>query len=109
MREWERKHARFVELCDQEAEARAELENYDNAKAAVIAVAMREAEERGHSSAAAQRREADASPEYQQWCTERWAAAKAYHKARLRRTAAEVWFDMVRSEESTRRAEMTYQ
>ena len=52
MREWERKHARFVELCDQEAEARSELENYDNVKATVIAVAMREAEERGHSSAA---------------------------------------------------------
>ena len=109
MREWERKHARFVELCDQEAETRAELENYDNTKSTVIAVAMQKAEGAGHSSAAAQRREADASPEYKQWCTERWAAAKAYHGARLRRLAAEVWFDMVRSEESTRRAEMTYQ
>lgn len=109
MREWERNHARYIELCDQEAETRAELENYDNAKSTVIAVAMREAETLGHKSAAAQRREADASDSYRQWCVERFAAAKAYHSAHLRRLAAEVWFDMARSEESTRRAEMTFQ
>ena len=109
MREWERNHARFIQLCDMEAETRADLENYDNTKATVIALAMREAEKRGHKSAAAQRREADASDEYRQWAVERFAAAKAYHGARLRRLAAQVWFDMARSEESSRRAEMTYQ
>lgn len=109
MREWECKLARYVELCDQEAEARAELENYDNCKATVIAVAMREAEIAGHKSAAAQRREADASPAYQQWCLERFAAAKVFHGVHLRRLAAEVWFNMARSEESSRRAEMQLQ
>ncbi len=108
MREWENKLARFVELCDQEGEARAELENHDNCKPTVIALAMREAEKNGHKTAAAQRREADASGEYQRWCMERFAAAKVFHGARLRRLAAEVWFDMARSEESSRRAEMQF-
>jgi hypothetical protein len=106
MRPWERNHAKYVELCDQEAQTRAELENYDNIKATVIAVAMRAAEEAGHKSAAAQRREADASEDYQRWCRERFAAAKAFHSVRLRRAAADVWFDMARSEEASRRAEM---
>ena len=109
MREWEKEHARYVQLCDQEAEARAELENYDNVKATVIAVAMRAAEEDGHKSVAAQKREAEASESYIQWCFERFAAAKMFHRARLRRLAAEAWFDLVRSEESSRRAEMAYQ
>ncbi len=109
MREWERKHARLVELCDQEGEAQADLENHDNVKATVLALAMRAAEVDGHKSVAAQRREADASPEYQQWCLERFAAAKVFHGVRLRRRAAEVWFNMARSEESSRRAEMSYQ
>ena len=106
MREWETKLARYVELCSQEGEARAELENHDHVKSTVIALAMREAEESGHKTAAAQRREADASAAYIQWCYERFAAAKVYHGAHLRRRAAEVWFDMARSEESSRRAEM---
>jgi hypothetical protein len=106
MREWESKLVRYVELCSQEGDARAELENHDHIKATVIAVAMREAEENGHKSAAAQRREADASDEYRQWCVERFAAAKIFHGAHLRRLSAEVWFDMARSEESSRRAEM---
>jgi hypothetical protein len=109
MREWERKHIRLVELCDQEGEARAELENHDNIKSTVIALAMREAETLGHKSAAAQRREADAGDAYRQWCVERFAAAKVFHGAHLRRLAALTWFDMARSEESSRRAEMTYQ
>ena len=106
MREWESKLARYVELCEQEGDARAELENHDHVKATVIALAMREAEECGYKSAAAQRREADASGSYHQWCVERFAAAKIYHGAHLRRLAAEAWFDMARSEESSRRAEM---
>ena len=106
MREWESKLARYVELCEQEGDARAELENHDHVKSTVIALAMREAEECGHKSAAAQRREADAGDSYRQWCVERFAAAKIYHGAHLRRLAAEAWFDMARSEESSRRAEM---
>jgi len=109
MREWETKLARYVELCDQEGEFRAELENYDNTKATVIALAMQAAKDAGHKSVSEQRREADASEAYKQWCRERFAAAKAYHGARLRRLAAEVWFDMTRSEESSRRAEMQFQ
>ena len=108
MREWENKLARLVELCDQEGEARADLENHDNVKSTVVALAMRAAEVDGHKSAAAQRREADASPEYRQWCVERFAAAKVYYGAQLRRRAAETWFDMARSEESSRRAEMQF-
>ena len=109
MREWESKLARYVELCSQEGDARAELENHDHVKSTVIAIAMREAEENGHKSGVAQRREADASDAYRQWCMERFAAAKVYHGAHLRRRAAEVWFDMARSEESSRRAEMQFQ
>ena len=109
MRAWENQLARYVELCTQEAEARATLENYDNVKATVIAVAMRDAEKAGHKSAAAQRREADASEAYVQWCLERFAAAKVFHGAHLRRLAAEAWFNMARSEESSRRAEMQLQ
>ena len=109
MREWENKLARLIELVDQEAEARAELENYDNIKSTVIGISMREAEKDGVKSVAAQKRDAEAGADYQKWCLERFAAAKAYYKAHLRRRAAEVWFDMARSEESSRRAEMTYQ
>ena len=69
MREWERQHARLVELGDQEAEAKDELDNHDNIKSTVIALAMREAEQAGHKTAAAQRREADASASYGQWGT----------------------------------------
>ena len=109
MREWETKLARYVELCEQEGDAQAELENHDNCKATVIALAMRSAEKAGYKSVAAQRREADASSEYEHWCLERFAAAKVYHGVRLRRRAAEAWFNMARSEESSRRAEMQLQ
>ena len=109
MREWENKLARLVELSVQEGEAQADLENYDNIKATVIAEAMQAAALDGHKSVAAQRREADASPEYKQWCVERYAISKMYHGARLRRRAAESWLNMARSEESSRRAEMQLQ
>lgn len=100
---WPSKLNRFLELSEQYAEARAELSNLENIKHTVLAMSAKES---GESSVAAQQREAYASPAYAQWCRDAYAAVKKCEWVRLRLEAARLWFEMARSEESTRREEM---
>ena len=100
---WQSKLNRYLELADQYAEAKAELSNLDNCKPTVVAMAGKAS---GESTAAAQQREAYASEAYQQWTRDHYAAMKQCEGLRLRMRAAELWFEMVRTMESTRREEM---
>jgi hypothetical protein len=100
---WQSKLNRYLELADQYADAKAELSNLDNVKHTVIAMAAKAS---GEGSVAAQQREAYASEQYQQWTRDHYAAVKQCEGLRLRMRAAELWFDLVRSVESTRREEM---
>lgn len=100
---WQSKLNRYLELGEQYAEAKAELANIENVKHSLLAMAAKAS---GESSVAAQQREAYASPEYEQWCRDHYAAVKACEWVRLRLEAARLWFEMARSEESTRREEM---
>ena len=100
---WQSKLNRYLELADQYAEAKAGLANLDNIKHTVIAMASKAS---GEGSVAAQQREAYASESYQQWTRDHYAALKLCEGLRLRMRAAELWFEMVRTIESTRRAEM---
>ena len=100
---WPSKLNRLLELAEQLAEAKADVENLANVKATVIAIAMKES---GETSAAAQQREAHASAAYQQWCRDDYAATKKFEWLRLRHQAALLWFEMARSEESSKREEM---
>ena len=101
--QWQSKLNRYLELADQYAEAKAELSNLDNCKHTVIAMAGKES---GESTAAAQQREAYASEAYKQWTRDHYAATKQCEGLRLRLRAAELWFELVRTLESTRREEM---
>ena len=100
---WQSKLNRYLELADQYAEAKAELTNIDNIKHTVLAMAAKAS---GEGSVAAQQREAHAGEEYRQWCRDHYAAVKQCEGLRLRMRAAELWFEMVRTLESTRREEM---
>jgi len=100
---WPSKLNRLLEIGEQLAEAKAELENINNIKATVVAMAMKSS---GESAVAAQQREAHASAEYRQWCLDSYAATKRYEGLRLRYRAAELWFEMARSTESSKREEM---
>ena len=100
---WQAKLNRYLELAEQYAEARAELSNLDNCKHTVLAMAAKAS---GEGSVAAQQREAHASDSYQRWTQDHYAAVKACEGLRLRMRAAELWFEMVRTMESTRREEM---
>ena len=100
---WQSKLNRYLELGDQYADAKAELSNLDNIKHSILAMAAKAS---GESSVAAQQREAYASDDYRQWSRDHYAAVKQCEGLRLRMRAAELWFEMVRTLESTRREEM---
>jgi hypothetical protein len=100
---WPSKLNRLLEIGEQLAEAKADLENLNNIKATVVAMAMKAS---GESAVAAQQREAHASESYRQWCLDAYAATKRYEGLRLRYQAALLWFEMARSTESSKREEM---
>ena len=100
---WQSKLNRYLEIAEQYSEAKAGLSNVENIKHTVIAMAAKAS---GETSVAAQNREAYASEDYQQWARDHYAAVKLCEGLRLRLRAAELWFDMVRTTESTKRAEM---
>ena len=100
---WQSKLNRYLEIAEQYAEAKADVVNLDNIKKTVIAMEQKAS---GEKSVAAQEREAYASESYRQWTLDSYAAVKRHEGLRLRLKAAEKWFDMVRTTESTKRAEM---
>lgn len=100
---WERKLERYLAIAEQYADAKAEVENLENVKHTIIAMAMRSSKA---ESVAAQQREAHLSPEYVQWCKDVYVATKTVENLRLRLRAGELWFEMVRTQAATRRAEM---
>jgi hypothetical protein len=89
------------------ADAAATRYQLENARKAVLAVAMKEAEKAGHKSAAAQEREAYASAEYQAWLSGATEAVRTHERLRLEFELVRVRFEIWRTKQATRRAEMT--
>jgi len=93
--------------ADKYATAKATMEQLSEFRKSKLAILMKEAAVNGHTSAAAQEREALASPQYQDFLQGYKAAIEAAEALRwslqIDMAAIEIW----RTRQSTRRAEMT--
>ncbi len=89
------------------ADAAALRHQLENSRKSVLAIAMKEAEKNGHSSVAAQDREAHASAAYQAWLEGSTEAVRNHERLRLEFELIKVRFEMWRTRQATKRAEMT--
>jgi len=89
------------------ADAAAQRFQLENSRKAVLAMAMKTAEKNGHKSAAAQEREAYASAEYQTWLSGATEAVRNHERLRLEFELVRVRFEVWRTKQATKRAEMT--
>lgn len=96
-------YATLVKAGEEWADADAAASLLEETKKAVIAKLINEAE----GSVNAREYKALADPEYRKHCEGMVTARKAANKARVRYDSAKVLAELRRSEESTRRAEMT--
>ena len=104
--EWSKRQHRYVEISDEYAIAKTELEAHDLMKDIVLSEEMKKAEENGVESAAGQTRDAKASVRYKKHVLTRTEKAGVFNYLAGRKKAAEIWFDWARTVESTLRAEM---
>ena len=88
------------------AEAKARCRKAENAKKRVLALAMKAAETRGHKTAAAQQREAEASEAYEKWADEDVAALLERELLEGDIDADELRWETWRTRRADRRAEM---
>jgi len=101
-------NAELESLSKEYPEAIANLERIRESKKAVIALQMRKAEEiKGVKSAAGQEREAYASPEYQKWLSDYFDAVVKAEGLKMKYKGLQTRTDIWRTQQSTRRAEMT--
>ena len=89
------------------ANAQAMRYQLDHSRKAVLAMAMKTAEQHGHKSVAAQEREAYASAEYRQWLDGSTEAVRNHERLRLEFKVIELRAEIWRTMQATRRAEMT--
>ena len=80
----------------------------EHARKAVIATAMKTAEAKGHTTAAAQEREAYASAEYDTWLRGATEAVREHERLRLEWSVIDKRFEAWRTLEATKRAEMQF-
>ena len=94
---------RIVKMAPQYAKAKAELTYVEEYRKTVKALAMREAEEAGHRSAAAQEREAYCAPAYIAHLNALREAVEQAETLRWRLVAAEAAVEVWRSQEASNR------
>lgn len=103
-RDWETTLQHWLAIAKEHAAAKAHVTKLEHMRKATIAIAMAESGER---SVAAQERVALASKEYIKAVSELAAAVEREQILAARLEAGRLYFDMVRTEAATRRAEMT--
>jgi hypothetical protein len=107
----DRIEARMIELRDKGhelANAAAQRYSLDHARKAVIALAMKTAEQKGVKTAAAQERDALASAEYETWRRGATEAVREHERLRMEWEVVKLRFEHWRTTQATRRAEMQY-
>jgi len=82
--------------------------NLEHAKKSIIAIEMKAAEKLGITSAVKQEREAYASVTYKQWIDGTAEAVRNHERLRMEWEVTKLRFERWRTDQATRRAEMTY-
>lgn len=97
---------RYRMLGEEFAVAKSEREYIDEYKKSLLALLMKDAEKRGHSSGVAQEREARSSEKYLEIIEGLRAAVLREEKYRYHIKAIEIEIDVWRTREASARAEM---
>ena len=97
----------FREKCERRAHAKARVRRSENAKKRVVALAMKAAETLGHTTAAAQEREAYRSDAFERWAEEDVTATLELDLIQGEIEADELRWETWRTRRADRRAEMT--
>jgi hypothetical protein len=105
MNSWQTKWEEYCEVLDALALDRSKLNYMDKVEKRLYALAYREAE----GTVEHKRTAFHASPEYQEFYNERLEMETRVQKGYAKRDQLSAWFDLYRTDESSRREEMRLQ